>query len=95
MITPYYSRSGIDLYLGDCRLILPQLTEKVDLVLTDPPYGLGSKLHDGGTWSTAKKYDAMLEWDTLTDYHTLESLTEYPAIIWGGQLICSLFIFSL
>jgi len=37
---PYYSKDGIDLYLGDCRLILPQLTEKVDLVLTDPPYGI-------------------------------------------------------
>lgn len=41
MLTPYYSRSGIDLYLGDCRLILPQLTEKVDLVLTGPPYPRG------------------------------------------------------
>src|ERR1035437_2571716 len=38
MITPYYSRNGIDLYLGDCREILPQLTEKVDLVVTSPPY---------------------------------------------------------
>jgi len=25
---------------GDCREILPTLTEKVDLVLTDPPYGI-------------------------------------------------------
>ena len=28
------------LYLGDCREILPTLP-KVDLVLTDPPYGIG------------------------------------------------------
>lgn len=41
MITPYYSRNGIDLYLGDCKLILPQLTEKVDLVVTSPPYNAG------------------------------------------------------
>ena len=27
------------LYLGDCREILP-LLPKVDLVLTDPPYGI-------------------------------------------------------
>ena len=29
------------LYLGDCREILPSLP-KVDLVLTDPPYGIGA-----------------------------------------------------
>ena len=29
------------LYLGDCREILPHLP-KVDLVLTDPPYGIGA-----------------------------------------------------
>lgn len=28
------------LYLGDCRVVLPQL-EDFDLILTDPPYGIG------------------------------------------------------
>jgi site-specific DNA-methyltransferase (adenine-specific) len=37
---PYYERDGITIYHGDCREILPQL-EPVDLVLTDPPYGMG------------------------------------------------------
>jgi site-specific DNA-methyltransferase (adenine-specific) len=42
MISPYYSEDGITLYCGDCREILPILPDKsVDLVLTDPPYGLG------------------------------------------------------
>lgn len=38
---PYYhdERAGITIYHGDCREILPDLP-KVDLVLTDPPYGL-------------------------------------------------------
>ena len=38
---PYYEDkiAGIGIYHGDCREILPQLP-KVDLVLTDPPYGL-------------------------------------------------------
>jgi len=41
MITPYYDDGeGIQIYLGDCRTILPQLDVKVDLVLTDPPYGI-------------------------------------------------------
>jgi len=44
MITPYYDDgNGIQIYLGDCRLILPQLDVKVDLVLTDPPYANGTE----------------------------------------------------
>lgn len=35
---PYFERDGIVIYHGDCREILPQLTEHIDLVLTDPPY---------------------------------------------------------
>ena len=40
MIKPYYERNGIVIYCGDCRTVLPQLNVKVDLVLTDPPYGM-------------------------------------------------------
>ena len=34
---PYYQDKWVTIYHGDCREILPQL-DKVDLVLTDPPY---------------------------------------------------------
>lgn len=36
---PYYEHAGITIFHGDCREILPTLP-KVDLVLTDPPYGI-------------------------------------------------------
>ena len=38
---PYYedTKAGITIYNGDCREILPSLPP-VDLVLTDPPYGI-------------------------------------------------------
>jgi site-specific DNA-methyltransferase (adenine-specific) len=39
-ITPYYEEPGIQIFLGDCREILPHL-EHVDLVLTDPVWGVG------------------------------------------------------
>jgi DNA modification methylase len=35
---PYFEDNDVQIYLGDCREILPQLGQ-VDLVLTDPPYG--------------------------------------------------------
>lgn len=35
----YYSQDGIVIYHADCREVLPSL-EPVDLVLTDPPYGV-------------------------------------------------------
>ena len=34
------------LYLGDCREILPTL-EKMDAIVSDPPYGIGFQ-HGGG-----------------------------------------------
>lgn len=36
---PYYDHGGITIYNGDCREIVPSLGT-IDLVLTDPPYGI-------------------------------------------------------
>lgn len=46
---PYFERDGVTIYHGDCREILPRLTEQVDLVLTDPPYGLDFR---GAEWDS-------------------------------------------
>jgi len=40
-VKPYYEGGRITIYHGDCREILPTLSP-VSLVLTDPPYALGS-----------------------------------------------------
>jgi site-specific DNA-methyltransferase (adenine-specific) len=37
---PYYEEHGITIYHGDCREVLPTLGH-INLVLTDPPYGVG------------------------------------------------------
>lgn len=47
MIQPYYQDEFCTIYNADCRDVLPQL-EPVDLVLTDPPYGVGYK----GRWNS-------------------------------------------
>jgi site-specific DNA-methyltransferase (adenine-specific) len=36
---PYYTDDVVQLYLGDCREVLPALGVAADLVLADPPYG--------------------------------------------------------
>lgn len=39
MIKPYYQEKDITIYCSDCLEVMPQI-EPVDLVLTDPPYGI-------------------------------------------------------
>jgi site-specific DNA-methyltransferase (adenine-specific) len=37
-LEPYYADDHVQLYLGDCREILPELDLRADLIVTDPPY---------------------------------------------------------
>lgn len=93
MITPYYSRNGIDLYLGDCREVLPQITEKVDLVLTDPPYGIGYKpqKHNSKTSWGDRNFCAtdMLYGDSGKldfDAHPIyDRFKDIPQVWWGAN----------
>jgi site-specific DNA-methyltransferase (adenine-specific) len=39
MTAPYFDDGTVQLWLGDCREIVPTLGLKADLVCTDPPYG--------------------------------------------------------
>lgn len=45
---PYFESKLGKLYHGDCLEILPLIEDKVDLVLTDPPYGIGMSTGFGG-----------------------------------------------
>jgi DNA modification methylase len=40
MLSPYYESGGITIYHGEAAQIIPYL-QPVDLLLTDPPYGIG------------------------------------------------------
>ena len=53
---PYFEQDGIQLLNGDCREVLPRL-ERVDVVITDPPYSdyVHSKSRRGG--ASAPKLD--------------------------------------
>ena len=50
---PYYEHKGISIYHGDCLEIIPEL-EPVDLVLTDPPYGMNNNT-DSSRFSGGKQ----------------------------------------
>jgi site-specific DNA-methyltransferase (adenine-specific) len=47
-LTPYYEHGGIVIYHGDCREVLPEVWFGVDLLLTDPPYGIA--VETDNTW---------------------------------------------
>jgi DNA modification methylase len=77
------------LYLGDCLEILPTL-DKVDAVITDPPYGIGasSKKFINGTSKTKKDYYEDICWDTAPPSKELVDLILTKGEIscfWGGN----------
>jgi len=58
MPTPYYEQSGVTIYHGDCREVLPLAC---DVVVTDPPYGVAltakrAKQRGGGVVSRPGNY---------------------------------------
>ena len=86
VIQPFYDQGGITIYNADCRKVLPWL-ERFDLLLTDPPYGIGV----GGMQMQAgakRKAFEPFEWDAETPSQwVIDSQIELAdnAIIWGGN----------
>jgi len=58
----YHEEDAGVIYCGDCLEILPLITEKVDLVLTDPPYGI-----DGARGGQARINDRKYHTDKFAD----------------------------
>jgi site-specific DNA-methyltransferase (adenine-specific) len=78
-LKPYYEQDGIVIYHGDCREVLPDVSMEMDLVLTDPPYGI---LDNGGKWGRKSE----LKWDSST-FGNIDLIMSAAAnqIIWGGN----------
>jgi site-specific DNA-methyltransferase (adenine-specific) len=75
-----------ELYCGDCAVILPQI-EPVDLILTDPPYGLGDKWQ-GGKEQWGSTAGVAPEWDKelVPLWLILQAIDKgTDAVIWGGN----------
>ena len=82
---PYYQDSAVTIYCGDCREVVPTLG-RFDLLLTDPPYGLGERWQ-GGTWGAAPMYADARRWDVRPDDGILLGMIKQAAagIVWGGN----------
>lgn len=72
------------LILGDCSELLSTF-HRFDLMLTDPPYGLGDKWKGGKVkWPL---HHGQMGWDAKThEYVTVLPAMAEASIIWGGHL---------
>ena len=70
---------------GDCIEVMKDWPDNsVDLVLTDPPYGLNNKMQ-GGTWGIAYRRGDMQEWDYVVEQKDIDIVIAKGknAIVWG------------
>jgi len=72
---------------GDCLEVMRGMeAESVDIVITDPPYGLGDKMN-GGTWGANVIYLDMRTWDKVASNEHINEIFRISKnqIIWGGN----------
>lgn len=79
--TPYYDCDGITIYNADCRKVLPWI-EHVDLLLTDPPYGIA---YDPTRYKTSTRSETIEGDDRPFDPWQLVELPATDKVIWGGN----------
>jgi site-specific DNA-methyltransferase (adenine-specific)/modification methylase len=73
------------LYLGDCMDILPTL-DKVDAVITDPPYGIEGTWKGGNSNGWGKFQGEAEKWDVRPSWFANWALsTNAKLIVWGGN----------
>ena len=86
-MTLYYKTKLGELYHGSFEDILPKISlNNVSLCLTDPPYGLNSKMQ-GGTWGDKYKNSEMIKWDYALPQKVFDKLLSIGnvQIIWGAN----------
>ena len=98
---PYYQHDGITIYHGDCREIIPTIG-KVDLLLSDPPYGIGLATDyanrfssKAGNWwkntdrSSQQRHTQIIGDDEPFDPQHLLEIDCRAKVLWGGNCFAS------
>jgi site-specific DNA-methyltransferase (adenine-specific) len=89
-LNPYYQDDHVTLYHGDCLEVVP-LLRPVDLLLTDPPYGIAAIWQGGrghGWGKTKTEQTVRNQWDIAApsaDSIGLLLSKAKEAVIWGGN----------
>lgn len=81
---PYYERDGITIYHGDCREVAPALP-KADLLLTDPPYGIGRLMRGGADTGHWNHLSGGNPWDAMAPDLSAHIAAATTSIVWGGN----------
>jgi len=72
----------------DCMAFMAGLPDGYfDLVIADPPYGIGDRLKIGGTWSV-KYQDKGVDWDVRPDslfFYEIMRVSKNQ-IVWGATI---------
>lgn len=82
---PYYEDSAVTIYHGDCRQILPILG-RFDLLLTDPPYGIGFAAQP--TKGQRKAGGSAESWDdeAIEEWVIFQAISKaQKCVVWGGN----------
>ena len=80
-MTPYFQDDAVTIYHGDCREIVPQLG-RFDLLLTDPPYGIG--INKSHRLSVSRGFGGETWDDEAPDITPLLPVAS-KRIVWGGN----------
>ncbi len=90
---PYYEEPGFTIYCGDCRELLPTilLVGEVDLVVTDPPYGIALQNHNEGRSPIHHRrrkagFGITGDENTSLGQAVLDSVDQYPVITFASPM---------
>jgi DNA modification methylase len=93
---PYYQDNHGVIYNADCLDILPQIHDKsIDLVLTDPPYGIFKREDDGIMFGKPTIYcidKTASMWDKKPSAKSFDEIKRVANewVIWGGNYFADL-----
>jgi DNA modification methylase len=80
---PYFEFGSISIYHGDSREILPKLG-RFDLLLTDPPYGIGYE----ASRYRGSSFEGIISGDEIAFDPSLLLGVSEASIIWGANNFC-------